>query len=226
MKRATIVGLVLAVVGVSGAAFGREFSAELGDELAEAMGVEPSSARPDGAVGGSYWTIGENFNLAIAPDAPAGRATIVDGRYVVGLGLDRKLRINDIAQIRYMTRTAKMPANVNVSFVIFTEPGSDPALGADDGAAFQRQLTHEPLYVANRGRYDDFFQPDVWNVFTAVHEQHPMAFYDRHHGPAGFVGPTLEQIQQADDTSKWTEFGKAANDFDDTTYAYGDSAVK
>lgn len=217
--------LCVAAAVFSTASTAAERELRLGADVAGMVGAEAVSQRDGDCTAETFWRVGENFEIYLSPTLPEGVVEKQDGRVVVGLGMQDAPPIASIARVVYETRTGKTDHNVNVMLAIFTIPGSDPALGPDDGAWFQRRIHAEPLYIRNFGTW---FEPDRWVTFGTDDPVAPLGFYDPNHGPAGYAQPpTLDQLQNATSYEQvwsqwWRECGSRVPE---DSYRYGNMAV-
>ncbi|MCE9591702.1 MAG: hypothetical protein K8S99_14400 [Planctomycetes bacterium] len=213
-------------LGLTAISTAAEHEIHMGAAVAKLAGVEAVTEKNGDGIDEQFWRVGENFEVYLSPAMPEGTVKREEGRLVIGLGLKADPIIDNIARIVYETRTAKMPYNVNLTLAIFTHPGSDPQLGADDGKWFQRQLQSEPLYITH---LESRFTPNFWSTFSTDDPESPLGFYDPHHGPAGFgKPPTLESIQQATSYSQvWQEWWKeCGSKTPEDSYHYGPMKVR
>jgi len=217
--------LCVAAAVFSNASTAAERELRLGADVAGMVGAQAVTERNAEGETETFWRVGENFEIYLSPTLPEGVAEKQDGRVVVGLGMREAPSIASIARVVYETRTGKTDHNVNVMLAIFTIPGSDPALGKDDAAWFQRRIHAEPLYIRNFGTW---FEPDRWVTFGTDDPVAPLGFYDPNHGPAGYAQPpTLEQLQNARSYEQvwsqwWRECGSRVPE---DSYRYGNMAV-
>lgn len=209
----------------SNASMAAERELRLGAGVAGMLGAEAVTERNADGETESFWRVGGNFEIYLSPTLAEGTVEKQDGRLVVGLGMREAPLIASLARVVYETRTGKTDHNVNVMLAIFTIPGSDPALGPDDGPWFQRRIHAEPLYIRN---FATWFEPDRWVTFGTDDPVAPLGFYDPNHGPAGYTQPpTLEQLQNARSYEQvwsqwWRECGSRVPE---DSYRYGEMAV-
>jgi len=228
-----------------------ELMVNVGKSVAEVEGVDiREESRTEG---GSFWRVGNDFQIFLAPDLPRGELQYQDilepeevkaGKpkrtAIIGLGLPYVTKLAQIKSIRYTVRVPTPPApagaaasvvpvsnvpNVHLALRIYTQKDSDPTLGPNDGPFFQRRLISEPMYMHE---YAAQVPLGRWSTVQTDHAVSPLLFYDMGRTPPGFFSaPTLVQLQRGGYDRSWRDFLPAARGEPPVdSYAYGDSVVK